>query len=429
MGVNGLRKIISKYAPEVLEKKNFKDYNGTVQALDGVLALYKFCIATIDTQYSKVGHLFACFFKTLSMLRYGIMPVWVFDGKPPEIKQMTLDERRKNKDIAYSKLSDEYLSSDDKKKLEKRTFTVTNKLVDDVKELLGLLGIPYIVAPGEAEAQCVALNKAKIAHGVVTEDWDAILFGCKKMLKDFSNKSVNNVTEIKTKKLLKKLDMTHEQIIDLSSILGNDYCSGIIGLKPLDAYHIYKECNFNMPKFLSLLRSEKNLKDYEQNRENEYFSHILNIRKKLCSTLNKLQYCKIPNNFEELAKIAKEYYLHAPVIQPNEVKVVWEIPKYQELYKFLLDKGFDEELIKTKLNELIMMHAYYNDHKKLITLSKIKREKSTNIDTKIITYIYQNPELIIKPADSYVSNSNITHVEPIDINNINILNNEYRSVD
>jgi len=426
MGVNGLRKIISKYAPDALEKKNFKDFNGTVQALDGVLALYKFCIATIDTPYSKVGHLFACFFKTLSMLRYGIMPIWVFDGKPPEIKQMTLDERRRNKDIAHNKLNDECLSHNDKKKLEKRTFTVTSKLVEDVKDLLKLLGIPYVIAPGEAEAQCVALNKAKIAHGVVTEDWDAILFGCKRMLKDFSNKNVNNVTEISTKKLLKKLDITHEQIIDLSSILGNDYCSGINSLKPLDAYYIFKECKFNMHDFLGLLRSEINLKEYEQNHENEFYAHILSIRKKLGSMINKLQYCKIPNNFEELAKTAKDYYLHAPVIEPNEVQVKWETPKYQELYKFLLDKGFEEDLIKSKLNELIMMHAYYkdNNNNKLVTLSKIKREKSINIDTKIITYIYQNPELIIKPVESYTTNSDIHIIKTNDI-----LEYEHRSVD
>ncbi|ARF11719.1 FLAP-like endonuclease XPG [Klosneuvirus KNV1] len=424
MGVNGLRKIISKHAPEVLEKKNFKDFNGTIQALDGVLALYKFCIATIDTPYSKVGHLFACFFKTLSMLRYGIMPFWVFDGKPPEIKQMTLDERRRNKDIAHSKLSDDCLSHNDKKKLEKRTFTVTSKLVEEVIELLKLLGIPYVIAPGEAEAQCVALNKAKIAHGVVTEDWDAILFGCKRMLKDFSNKNINNVTEITTKKLLKKLDITHEQIIDLSSILGNDYCSGINGLKPLDAYYIFKECKFNIYDFLGLLRSETNLKEYEQNHENEYYVHILSIRKKLGSMINKLQYSKIPNNFEELAKTAKDYYLHAPVIEPNEVQVKWETPKYQELYKFLLDKGFEEDLIKSKLNELIMMHAYYKDNNKLVTLSKIKREKSINIDTKIITYIYRNPELIVKPVESYMTNGDIHNIKTNDITGY-----EYRSVD
>lgn len=411
MGVNGLRKIITKHAPDVLVKRDFKDFNGTYQALDGVQALYKFCIATIDTSYSKVGHLFACFFKTHSMLRYGIMPVWVLDGKPPEIKQPTLDERRKNKDLAYIKLSDENLSHDDKKKLEKRTFTITSKHIEDVKDLLKLLGIPFVMAPGEAEAQCVALNKAKLTHGVVTEDWDAILFGCKRMLKDFSNKNVNSVIEIKTKKLLKQLDITHDQFIDLSSILGNDYCSGISGLKPLDAYSIFRECKFNIQDFLNLLRSETNLKGYE---EDPQYVHILAIRKKLGSLINKLQYCKIPNKFEEHAKTAKDYYLHAPVIEPNEIKMKWEIPKYQELYKYLLDKGFNEDVIKLKLHDLVMMHAYYKDNNKLVTLSKIKHDKIIHIDYKIINYLYQNPELIIKPIDMNASNVNTRHIKILD---------------
>lgn len=397
MGVNGLRKIITKHAPDCLDKKNFKDFNGTTQAIDGVLSLYKFCIATIDTPYSKVGHLFASFFKTVSMLRYGIMPVWVFDGKPPEIKQVTLDERRKHKHIAHNKLNDESLSHDDKKKLEKRTFTVTGKLVEDVKELLSLLGIPYIIAPGEAEAQCVALNKAKITNGVVTEDWDAVLFGCRRMLKDFSNK--NFVTEIKTKKLLKKLGMTQEQIIDLSSILGNDYCPGITGIKPLDAYHIFKECNFNLQYFLAIINPDTYMS------ENIEHNNIMVIRKKLHHILNKLQYCKISNNFEEHAKIAKEYYLHAPVIEPSELELTWKMPKYQELYKFLMDKGFEETLIKTKLNELIIMHAFYKDNGALVTLSKIKRENPAIIDFKLLNYIYHHKELIIKPVTTNIGHS------------------------
>jgi flap endonuclease-1 len=212
MGVKGLNQVINMYAKSCTTVKKFRDYNGSVQSLDAAITIYKFCIATIGTDHFKTegvltGHLFACFFKTISMLRYGIFPIWVFDGKPPHIKIDTLVDRKKRKLDASEKLSstpdlDDY----EKNKLERRAFTVTHEHITEVKYLLTLLGIPFIESPGEAEAQCAAFDRANISNGVVTEDWDVILFGCKKMLRDFSNK--NDVTEIDTDELLNNLGMT-----------------------------------------------------------------------------------------------------------------------------------------------------------------------------------------------------------------------------
>jgi len=352
MGVKGFSQIINTYAEACVEITQFKDYRGSIQSIDATLAIYRFCLAILNTENFRTneiitGHLFACFFKTCSMLRYAIMPIWVFDGKPPNIKFDTLNERRKRKHNAVEKLtSTPELNDTEKNRLEKKAFTVTFEQIDEVKTLLKLLGIPFIEAPGEAEAQCAAFDIANISDGVATEDWDVIFFGCKKMLKSFSNK--NNVTEINTKKLLNALGMSKEQLIDFASILGNDYCHGINGIKPLDAYHKFKEVNCNINSFLHKLKNENKIK---------------------------LKY-RIPDNFLEQLNEARRYYLHAPVTNPHHITTEWREPNYEGLYNYLVNiKKLKNSLILPKINELHIMYSYYiTNKKKLVTLSHIKRE-------------------------------------------------------
>lgn len=382
MGVKGLRPIIELFAAMCMKKREYKNYRGTIQSMDTPIILYRFCIAIMNTENFKtktgevIGHLFACFFKSLAMLRYGIMPIWVFDGIPPKMKQPTLNERRKNKETALNKMANGNLDNDEKNKLAKRTFTVSSKHIEEIKYLLKLLGLPYTESPGEAEAQCAALNIANVSNGVVTEDWDAILFGCNTMLKDFSNKSY--VTEIDGIELLRSLGMTREQLIDLGTILGNDYCVGIGGLRPVDAYLKFKSCNFIMSNFLEHLKNENKI-----NHHTKY---------------------KIPENFLDQWVVAREYYLHAPVVDPKGVSVVWNEPNYEELRKYLVEiKKFKTDMIVPKIDELrLMYNRYISNGKELVTLSRIKKElkmpysyelfrEQTNTNANINSTIISNP--------------------------------------
>jgi flap endonuclease-1 len=382
MGVKGLQKIINHFASESIAKKEFKDFRGSTKSMDAAITLYKFCIALMNTKHFAtdqgvvIGHLFACFFKSLSMLKYGIMPLWVFDGTPPVIKQATLNERRKIKDNATNKLTHINLPHDEKVKLIKRTFSVSSKHIEEIKYLLNLMGLNYVDAPGEAEAQCAALDKATVTDGVVTEDWDVILFGCKKMLKDFSNKSL--VTEIDVAKMMTLLGMNREQLIDLGSILGNDYCNGIAGIKPLDAYTKFKLCDYNMEKFLESLKNDTNQK-------NKY---------------------KIPEKFKNDWKLAKEYYLHAPVLNPVEVNIIWNEPNYAELKKYLIDiKKLNNYDLVDKINDLKLLYdEYIKNDCKLLTLSKIKNNaRDYNYPSRYEQIIRssatsRNSQLKIKPT-------------------------------
>lgn len=355
MGVKGFRKIIDAFAKSCIEEKEFKDYRGKSESLDLPLIVHKFCIAISGSENYKtesgiiIGHLFAVFFKICSMLRYGIKPIPVFDGKPPEIKMPTLIDRKSVKEKASMRLTEVNLNKNEKNKLEKRTFTISSSQIKEMKYLLGLMGIQYLEAPGEAEAQCAALDIANICDGVVTEDWDAILFGCNKMLKDFSNKT--KVVEIDREKLLQSLSMTGEQLIDLGIILGTDYCHGIGNIKPIDAYNKFKMANYDMNSFLDNLIKEN-------------YSRAINCK------------YKIPDSFIKNWKNAKEYYLHAPVVEPSELNLQWKRPNFSKLYEYLvIEKNFKGQIIKDKIKELKLMYKFYIKNKNmLVTLSRIKKE-------------------------------------------------------
>ena len=346
MGVNGFIKII-KLAPRCITKRRFKYYHGCKIGIDASQTLYKFCKALTNTEHYKnkdgeiIAHLFACFFKSCSAIRYAIMPCFIFDGPPPSIKNHTLIERKRLRDTAFSKLNNNQLDDDEKSKLEKKSFTLTSKLIKEAKYLLDLMGLPYVDSPGEAEAQCAALEKSNITNGISTEDWDALFFGCNKIYKNFSNKC--DVVEIDRKILLEELKMTQEQLIDFAAILGNDYCDGIIGLKPADAYEKFKHCEFNMGKFIKCIK-----------KNDKYI---------------------IPKKFIEQWIESTNYYLNAPVIRPETNMVVWNMPQFDELYNYLVQiKGMDKNIIIPRINELKLMYSYYLKDTKLVTLSKIKRE-------------------------------------------------------
>lgn len=360
MGVNGFIKII-RLAPRCITKRKFRYYHGHKIGIDASHTLYKFCKALTNTTHYKnkdgevTAHLFACFFKSCSATRYAIMPFWVFDGPPPSIKRQTLLERKKIRDTAISKLSNDKLDDDEKSRLEKKSFTLTPKLIKEAKHLLSLMGLPYVDSPEEAEAQCAAFEKSNITNGISTEDWDALFFGCNKIYKNFSNKC--DVIEIDRRILLEELKMTQEQLIDLAAILGNDYCDGIIGLKPTDAYDKFKHCDFNMDKFLKHIK-----------KDDKY---------------------TIPKNFINQWNESTNYYLNAPVIKPEVDTILWDMPQFSELYKYLVQvKGMDESIIMPRINELKLMYSYYLKEKKLVTLSKIKRELRVPIDgDKYVTYV------------------------------------------
>ncbi|OTF81479.1 flap endonuclease 1-like protein, partial [Euroglyphus maynei] len=162
----------------------------------------------------------------------GIKPVYVFDGKAPKLKCGELEKRAERRTEAKDKLEEakELQNVEDIEKLNKRLVKVTRKHTDDCKRLLQLLGIPIVQAPSEAEAQCAQLCKENLVYAAATEDMDALTFGCPRLIRNLTSGQNEKVKEYQIGKVLTGLDITQDQFIDLSILMGCDYCSNIRGI-------------------------------------------------------------------------------------------------------------------------------------------------------------------------------------------------------
>ncbi|EME31087.1 DNA repair protein UVH3 [Galdieria sulphuraria] len=116
---------------------------------------------------------------------------------------------------------------------------ITDEMCEEIRELLRMLGIPYIQAPMEAEAQCAYFSQVGLVEGVVTEDSDAFLFGAKTVFRNiFEDKKY--VEQYEMEDIERYLGLNREKLILLSLLLGSDYTQGIHGVGVVNATEIMR---------------------------------------------------------------------------------------------------------------------------------------------------------------------------------------------
>ncbi len=229
MGIKNMLKFLNKNFPTTIKKIDTTNFEYKMIAIDISILLYQVIIAIrnsgadmINNQGDISSHILGLFNKTINLLKMNIIPIYVFDGKPPEFKTKIINNRKDIKQKASEKLN-ESLTDDEKIKYFKRTVYITKKQIEECIELLELMGIPYVIAPEEADSQCAELVKAGIADGVLTEDMDIMTFGATKIYRNLTSYTKDNYM-ILMDDILKELKLNYEQFVELCLLFGCDYC-------------------------------------------------------------------------------------------------------------------------------------------------------------------------------------------------------------
>jgi flap endonuclease-1 len=269
LGVN-LRDLVPKITIRL------EDLSGKSIAIDAYNALYQF-LAIIrqpdgtplkDNTGRITSHLSGLLYRTSNLVELGIKPIYVFDGTPPALKEVEIKRRAKAKEEALVK----YEKALKEGRIEEaRTYAqATSKLKDymaeDGKRLLDLMGIPWIQAPSEGEAQAAYLVKRGHADYCASQDYDSLLFGAPKLVRNVTisgrrklpGKNIFIEVEpevVELEQVLNELGVTHQQLIDIGILVGTDFNpDGVKGLGPKTALKLIKEYG-NLEKVLDHIKN------------------------------------------------------------------------------------------------------------------------------------------------------------------------------
>lgn len=232
----------------VKHQTSLKEQGGLTLSIDGYNILYQFLSSIrqpdgtplMDSQGRVTSHLSGIFYRTINLMEAGIKPVFVFDGKPSELKNRTIEARVMMKEKARVELEAARSAGDvDRvRSLSARTSHLTREMVQEARTLLDYMGVPNSVAPSEGEAQASMMSKMGLVDGVVSQDYDCLMFGARRVFRNFTffgrrkvpgrNMYINVVPEyIDLHENLEQLNITHDQLIQLGILVGTDFNSGL----------------------------------------------------------------------------------------------------------------------------------------------------------------------------------------------------------
>ena len=235
------------------------DLNGKIVAVDAFNMLYQF-LTTIrqyngqplmDSKGRVTSHLSGLFYRTTNMMSRGIRPVFVFDGKAPELKQKTQEKRIAAKMDAKQKFESAE-SDEERAKYASRISYLSGGMIEEAKELIGALGLPVVQAPSEGEAQASFIVQNGDAWAVASQDYDSLLFGAPRLIQNLTLSKTRKLPSglsitinpqlIELNKVMKELELTREQMICLGILVGTDYNpGGIHGIGQKTALKIVKQ--------------------------------------------------------------------------------------------------------------------------------------------------------------------------------------------
>jgi len=317
-------------APKAIRTlKSQQAFTGRVIAIDASMCLYQFLIMIRESggAYNNLtneegevtSHIVGMLSRTIRLMENGIKPVYVFDGKPPELKLNELRARRERREKGEEE-KEEIDKTEDAEKILKNAklrTKVTREQNEDTKRLLRLMGVPVVEAPSEAEATCAALCRDGKVYAAATEDADCLTFGTSILLRNLMavESQKKDILEVSLSIALEQLNLTMDQFIDFCILSGCDYCDTVKGIGPATAIKLLMT-HGSLEKVLEHLGPEK-----------------------------------VPANFPY--KEAREFFKECESVPTAEVDFKFDEPDIEGLTKFLVEeKSFNKERVERFMQRL-----------------------------------------------------------------------------
>lgn len=227
MGIKYLNRFIKEEAYDTLKFISLSELSGKKIVVDISIYMYR---------YISDGSLIENMYLMLSLFRhYNIIPVFIFDGKPPDEKKTLLDKRREDKKEAeqeYNYLKQQLKADLDENErheiqiamdaLKKKFIQISKNDIDNVKNLIRAYGATYYDAPGEADELCAMLTIKGKVWACLSEDMDMFVYGCPRVIRYMSLLN-HTIVLYDMRKILEKLGISQKELREICILSGTDY--------------------------------------------------------------------------------------------------------------------------------------------------------------------------------------------------------------
>ncbi len=314
-----------------------------VLAIDAYNIIYQF-LANIrgqdnsllmDSKGRITSHLSGLFYRGIRWYEQDIKPVFVFDGEPQRLKEKEIKKREREKEKAREEERKALEEGDLERAalFAQRSIKVTQDLVESSKELLGYMGFPYLVAKYDAEAQCAYMNSEGDVQGVISQDFDTLLYGGETLYRNVTISGRRklpgreifidvNSEKVILSKTLEKNKITREKLIWIAMLVGTDFNDKAERVGPKTA-----------------LKLVKNTKTFEE-------------------LLDRFSY-----DFKEWKEV-QDIFLKPDIVK--NYKIEFKKPDVGKIKKFLVDKhDFSEVRVENALQKFLFKHDEKGSQKKL----------------------------------------------------------------
>lgn len=240
---------INELVNEVKRTITFENLFKKEIAIDAFNTIYQF-LAIIrqrdgtplkDYQGNVTSHLSGLFYRSINFLEHNIKPIYVFDGKPSELKLNTIKERKKIKEEAQKKMvaAQDVEDFKEAKKFAQLTSKLDEGMIEESKKLIESMGMPLIQASSEGEAQSAYMVEMGDAWACASQDYDTLLFGGERLIRNFAvsrSRKLKDTTVtldieyVSLSKFLKNLGINREQLVEMGILIGTDFFPGVQGI-------------------------------------------------------------------------------------------------------------------------------------------------------------------------------------------------------